>query len=122
MKLRLAILLLATGVAAFAATPKNCGCECCVGKDTCCCVSDDAEPAAQGPRHPLKGIVMDIVPEQHALLVKHEEIPGFMRAMTMMLKVGPAALRDAQKGQAITGQITRRGNSWWLEEVVLATP
>lgn len=102
------------------AAPANCGCECCKGKEACCCT--DTETAAQpaAPRHPLKGVVVDIVPERHALLVKHEEIPGVMRAMTMLLKVGPTPLREARRGQPLTGNLTRREDGWWLEDVVLA--
>lgn len=103
-----------------AAAPANCGCACCKGKDTCCCSPADATAQADAPRHPLKGVVVDIVPDRHALLVKHEEIPGVMRAMTMLLKVGPAPLREAIKGQALTGQLTRRDDVWWLEDVELA--
>ncbi len=109
-----------TASAALAASPAHCGCECCKGKETCCCAAA-AEPAAPAaPRYPLKGVVVGVLPERHALLVKHEEIPGVMRAMTMVLKVGPAPLKEAREGQALTGQLTRRGEEWWLEDVVLA--
>jgi len=120
MNLRALVGFLLLGAPALAA-PANCGCDCCKGKETCCCnpaAAENTAPAA--PRHPLKGVVVGVLPERHALLVKHEEIPGVMRAMTMVLKVGPAPLRDAKEGQALTGQLTRRGDVWWLEDVVLA--
>ncbi len=104
------------------AASSNCGCACCKGKDTCCCVGADAPAQDAAPRHPLKGVVVDVVTERHALLVKHEEIPGVMRAMTMLLKVGPTPLREARKGQPLTGQLTRRDDGWWLEDVVLDKP
>jgi Cu/Ag efflux protein CusF len=50
-------------------------------------------------------------------MVKHEEIPGVMRAMTMMFKVDAATLKNVQKGQTITGQMSRQGNDWVLEDV-----
>lgn len=121
MKKVLPLSLLLLAASAFAA-PAHCGCDCCKGKDTCCCAASEAATQPEAPRHPLKGVVVDVVPERHALLVKHEEIPGVMRAMTMLLKVGPAPLREARKGQALAGQLTRREDGWWLEEVVLAQP
>jgi Cu/Ag efflux protein CusF len=50
-------------------------------------------------------------------MVKHEEIPGFMRAMTMMFKVDAATLKSAKKGDAVTGMMSRRGDDWVLEDV-----
>ena len=104
-----------------AAKPRNCGCECCQGKDVCCCQKDEAAPAAKpadnDPRHPLKGVVVDISAARSALRVKHEEIPGFMRAMTMEFKVDAATLAAAAKGQAITGTLVKRADGFWLEDV-----
>lgn len=79
--------------------------------------------SAAGPtRHPLKGVVVDIVPDRGGLLVKHEEIPGIMRAMTMLLKVTESDLKSVQKDQAITGLLVRKPDGWWLEAVKPAAP
>jgi hypothetical protein len=69
-------------------------------------------------RHPLKGIVIDVLADKSALLVKHEEIPGVMKAMTMLLKVDAETLKSpaATKGAAITGLLVRKADGWWLEE------
>lgn len=74
-------------------------------------------PAKAPARHPLKGVVVDIRADRSALLVKHEEIPGVMRAMTMLLKVDAPTLAAAKKDQAITGLLVRKPDGWWLEEV-----
>jgi Cu/Ag efflux protein CusF len=71
--------------------------------------------APQG--HPLKGVIVDILPARSALLVKHEEIPGYMKAMTMLLKVDVATLQSAAKGQAITATLVKRADGFWLEDV-----
>lgn len=68
-------------------------------------------------RHPLKGVVTGILAEKSSLIVKHEEIPGVMRAMTMAFKVDEATLKAAKEGQAITGMMSRQGNAWVLENV-----
>lgn len=77
----------------------------------------EAAPAKAPARHPLKGVVLDIRADRSALIVKHEEIPGVMRAMTMLLKVDAATLAAARKDQAITGLLVRKPDGWWLEEV-----
>jgi len=79
-----------------------------------------AKPGDQPARHPLKGVVLDIRTDRGALVVKHEEIPGVMRAMTMLLKVDEATLKAAKKDQAVTGLLVRKSDGWWLEEAKLA--
>lgn len=82
-----------------------------------------ASPTAATPaptRHSLRGVVMDILPAQQSLLVKHEAIPGYMAAMTMLFKVDASTLAAAQKGHALTGEIFQRDGEWWLEHVVFS--
>jgi Cu/Ag efflux protein CusF len=76
-----------------------------------------ATPAEAAKRHPLKGVVTAVDPEQSSLRVKHEEIPGVMRAMTMMFKVDAATLKSVKTGDAITALLSREGGEWRLHEV-----
>lgn len=76
-----------------------------------------AETPAPETGHPLRGVILEILPEKSALLVNHEEIPGVMRAMTMLLKVDAATLAAAKKNQAITATLVRKTDGWWLENV-----
>lgn len=103
----------------FAATAKNCGCECCKGKEVCCCKIETSatKPGVTAERHPLRGIITAMYAERSAIMVKHEEIPGVMRAMTMLFMVDAATLKSVQKGEAITGMMSRQGDDWWLHEV-----
>jgi len=81
----------------------------------------NAAPAAA--RHPIRGVVVDVLPAQQALLVKHEAIPGFMAAMTMLFKVDAPTLAAAQPGRPITGEIFQRDSDWWLDRAAFpATP
>lgn len=73
-------------------------------------------------RHPLKGVVVEVMADRSALLVDHEEVPGVMKAMTMMLKVEKAALSSVKKGDAVTGFLVRKTDGWWLEEVKTIAP
>lgn len=107
MKTTLLPLLLALAAAAPAASP-----------DTAPRSAPAAAPAAaNAKRHPLRGVVTQIYPDRSALLVKHEEIPGVMRAMTMLFKVDAPTLAAARKGRALTGLMSRRGAEWILEDV-----
>jgi Cu/Ag efflux protein CusF len=72
---------------------------------------------AKTARHPLRGVVTAVVADQSAFMVKHEEIPGVMRAMTMMFKVDAATLKAFKTGDAITGLMSRQGGNWVLEQV-----
>ncbi len=73
--------------------------------------------AYHGKKHALKGIVTRILADRSALMVKHEEIPGVMRAMTMMFKVDAATLKAAKEGAALTGLMSRQNGEWILEDV-----
>lgn len=80
-----------------------------------------AEPAAPAS-HPVKGVVMGLLPDKTALLVKHEAVPGVMRAMTMMFKVEPEVLARIKAGDAIAARMSRREDGWWLTEVKVINP
>lgn len=103
----------------FGATAKNCGCSCCTGKEVCCCNTETAaaKPADAVQRHPLRGVITAVDVERSAIMVKHEEIPGVMRAMTMLFKVDAATVKAVQKGQTITAMMSRQGDDWWLHDV-----
>ena len=77
----------------------------------------EAKPADAIKRHPLKGVITGVLAEKSSLIVKHEEIPGVMRAMTMAFKVDEATLKAAKEGQAITGMMSRQSSVWVLENV-----
>ena len=127
MKIRLLVLcsLLIPALLAAAKTATHCGCECCKDKEVCCCnLEKVAEKSKPEPgSHPMRGVVMGLMAEKTALLVKHEEVPGVMRAMTMMFKVDPSVLEQVKKGDAITAHMARRADGWWLSavEVIPAT-
>jgi len=81
-----------------------------------------AEAPAAPKRHPLRGVITSVVADKSAFMVKHEEIPGVMRAMTMMFQVDATALKTFKAGDAITGLMSRQSTGWVLEEVKPAAP
>lgn len=81
-----------------------------------------AEAPAAPKRHALRGVITSVLADKSAFMVKHEEIPGVMRAMTMMFKVDATALKTFKTGDAITGLMSRQAAGWVLEEVKPAAP
>ena len=59
------------------------------------------------------------MPDRGMVIVKHEEIPGVMRAMTMAFKVEAETLAQLSVDQALLGRIERRGRDWHLFSVKL---
>lgn len=76
-----------------------------------------AEKSAPARRHPLRGVITRVDVEGSTLMVKHEAIPGVMRAMTMRFKVAPDVVKKFKTGDAITALMSRVGNEWHLDEV-----
>jgi Cu/Ag efflux protein CusF len=122
--LSLVLLLLA---APFSASAAECTCAECKRGEACQC-GPACQCAAQTEKsdvqlHPLVGVVRDVVTDRQALLVKHEEIPGFMKAMTMLLRVEPEVLSRVKKGDAIKAQLGRDAEGkWFLRDVAVTTP
>jgi Cu/Ag efflux protein CusF len=68
--------------------------------------------------HPLTGVVVEVMADRESLLVKHEEVPGVMRAMTMMFRVETAVLSTVKKGDAIKAKMGRdESGKWMLRDV-----
>jgi Cu/Ag efflux protein CusF len=74
-------------------------------------------PATSPKSHPLRGVITSVQEERSAIMVKHEEIPGVMRAMTMLFHLDATTLKKVKKGQTITAMLSRRGDEWWLDDV-----
>jgi Cu/Ag efflux protein CusF len=119
--------LLLPALLSAADVAQHCGCDCCQGAKICCCqpaavAEQPAVPAEPPKSHPVKGVVMGLMPEKTALLVKHEEVPGVMRAMTMMFKVDPAVLERVKRTDVIQARMQRRADGWWLTEIEVLAP
>ena len=109
----------------FALTPLLAAAACQCGADQCtpacsCAEETTAVEAAADPGHPLRGVVEAVLADRQALLVKHEEIPGVMKAMTMMLRVAPYVLTQIKAGDPITATLHRSEDGvWYLDDVTV---
>ena len=81
----------------------------------------DSKTAAT-PTYPLRGVIVALDVAKSTLRVKHENIPGFMRAMTMQFRIAPAALKSLTVGQAITATLYRDDGEFWLRDIQPAPP
>jgi protein SCO1/2 len=74
------------------------------------------EPDAR--TYQLTGQILVVKPETSEVLVKHEDIPGFMPAMTMPYTVkDPAILKDRVAGDLITATLTVAPNNAFLSAI-----
>lgn len=124
LSILLTTLLLALSLPTLRADEKSCekcACPDCKGKSACCCdeekSTDTDKKPTEAEHHPLKGVIVDVYAAKSALMVRHEEIPGYMHAMTMLFKVDTATLRTAKKGAAITAVLVERDGEYYLEDV-----
>jgi len=77
-----------------------------------------AAPAAPAEkRYPLTGEIVKVEAASHVLIVSHDEIKGYMPAMTMEFKVSKADLANAKVGQRIRAEMVDRGEDYWLEKI-----
>ncbi|HUI69466.1 MAG TPA: SCO family protein [Spirochaetia bacterium] len=53
----------------------------------------------------LRGEIVDVIPQRHALLIHHDEIPGYMPSMTMEFGVGDADISSFRSGQRVEARL-----------------
>lgn len=70
------------------------------------CARDRSAPRPpEPPRHPLRGEILGVAPDRGILVVHHEEIPGYMPAMTMELAAPGAEFGAFRAGQKIAATL-----------------
>jgi protein SCO1/2 len=84
--------------------------------------------AAQAPaasRYPVTGTVVEVDEPARSVTLAHQEIPGFMPAMTMPFSVGEAEaalLRAMAPGDSVTATLVVSSSRYWLESLVVVKP
>ncbi|HEX8889808.1 MAG TPA: SCO family protein [Pyrinomonadaceae bacterium] len=77
-------------------------------------------PQPQGKRYELKGTVVSVDKAHSSALISHEEIKGYMEAMTMSYTLKDAWPLDVIKpGDEIQATLVVTDSSSWLEDVVV---
>jgi protein SCO1/2 len=82
---------------------------------------DASSPPAA--RFELRGKVISIDRSAKQVTIDHEDIPGFMGAMTMPYAVkDERALERLAPNDLVTAKVVLSGGSSWLEEIVVTKP
>jgi protein SCO1/2 len=65
-----------------------------------------------------RGVVQKVVPGDRRVVIAHEDIPGFMRAMTMSFEVrNPALLEKCVPGERVRFTLEKTEQTLYLVEV-----
>jgi protein SCO1/2 len=74
------------------------------------------QPPKNEKRYPIKGVVVAVNEQERTVMIKHEDIPGYMQGMTMDFKIkDPAQLKTMKAGDQITGTLVVDDISSWIE-------
>jgi protein SCO1 len=86
----------------------------------CVCVAGCEKPRPVAAKsYPVRGVVKEVNPTKKSVTVKHEEIPGYMMAMTMPFDVkNTNELRGLQPGDRITFKLLVTEKDGWIEHIV----
>jgi protein SCO1/2 len=79
-------------------------------------------PAAGGSRHPLTGKAVAVDVAGRTLTVAHQDVPGFMPAMTMefvVLEKDAPLLRHVGPGDEVTATLVVADSRYWLEDLTV---
>jgi Cu/Ag efflux protein CusF len=79
--------------------------------------------SAEAKSFAVIGVVRKIEPERNRIVIQHEEIPGYMAAMTMPFQVKDAKqLEGVQPGDTVQFQLRATDNEMWIEDLRKTTP
>ena len=76
-----------------------------------------AHAASAEKRYPITGEIVKVDAERKVLIVTHDEIKGYMPAMTMEFKVTKGDLAIAQPGRHIRAELVDRSDGFYLEKI-----
>jgi protein SCO1/2 len=86
------------------------------------CRREPARPAGEPARYALKGRVVQIQRTSRSLTIAHEDIVGFMPAMTMDFVVrekDAVLLERVDPGDEVTATLVVPDSRYWIEELVV---
>jgi protein SCO1/2 len=88
------------------------------------CQNKVQEPTSEGAkRYDLQGKVVAVDKEKRKITVKHEEIKGYMEAMTMdfpLVKESEWALNELAPGDGIGAELVVTNDGYWLEKIAIS--
>lgn len=86
-----------------------------LGLAGCAAPKQSAEPTKE---YQMRGEIMGLDASGHVATIKHEEIKGFMGAMTMGYPVkDPAEFSKLTVGEPITATLYKNGDDFWIGNI-----
>ena len=86
----------------------------------CVCFIASCRRSGSEKRYDLKGKVLVVEPEKHLVTVSHEDIKGYMPAMTMPFTVpSESDLQILAPDDQITATLVIDGSHSWLEDLII---
>jgi protein SCO1/2 len=68
--------------------------------------------------HPAKGVVIEVMPAEKQVRIKHDAIPGYMAAMTMPFDVKDTnELAGLQPGDPVSFRVIVANNFGWIDQI-----
>lgn len=68
--------------------------------------------------HLAKGVVIEVMPAEKQVRIKHDEIPGYMQAMTMPFDVKDTnELADLAPGDPVSFRVIIANNYGWIDQI-----
>lgn len=81
------------------------------------------EPPPEQKRYQVRGKVVSVDKNEKLVYIAHEEIPGFMMAMTMGFKLkDPRDYERLQRGDRVEATLVVQGLDSWLETLFITRP
>lgn len=79
-----------------------------------------SKSAEQPRRFQLRGDIVSVDAAAGEVTVRHEDIPGLMKGMTMPFAVkNPEVLKNLKAGQRINATLVTQSDTWRLEEITV---
>lgn len=89
-----------------------------VGRDDAATGQSQAPLPASARVFPTRGVVREIAEGGKSMVVRHEEIPGFMPAMVMELTArAPSELKGLSPGDTVTFELVALEDGHWIQSV-----
>jgi protein SCO1 len=86
----------------------------------CLCFGGACSRSGDEKRYELKGKVLVVEPDKHLVTVSHEDIKGYMPAMTMPFTVpSESDLKILAPDDQITATLVVDGSQAWLEDLII---
>lgn len=80
-------------------------------------------PEAAITNYPARGVVQAVRPDGRTVVIKHEEIPGYMMAMTMPFEAKPTnELAGVKPGDTVEFRLRVTAKDGWIDQLKILAP